>query len=127
MNRLLKVLLKGAGLWLLNQYRQTSLDLVRIQAAIWYLRGVKTVRAVFVSLAALIGALLLAILGFVLIHVGLLGLLPAPYRFVALLVLGLIYLLIGLCVIRRLCSQKHWMRTFQAHRCVSFATGKTED
>ncbi len=111
----------GAALWLWQGYRKTSLDWVRLEAAIGYVKGVRAARKLFLGgVAAALGAGLLAG-GFVLAHVGLGLLLNAIFpggRVVAwtFIVLGALYVLIPLGVLWRLSSEKTWMQASGAGR-----------
>ena len=108
--------------WVVGQYRRTWLDVIKIHAAMMYLRGVQVARDVCRSLVGLAAFLLLALTGFVLVHVGVFALLPPPYNAVVLLVLGCAYIAVGLCGIRRLTSEAWWMKITQGDRCVDHAT-----
>ena len=123
MNRLLRMLLSVGPIWLLNRYRRASLDLVRIEGALCYVKGVRCARRAFLAGVAALGALGLLASGFVILHAGLFLLLYLAYGAgrvlaAALLVLGLVYTLVPLAVLVRLGSQGAWMRFFKADRLV---------
>ena len=128
--RLLRTLFATVSAWLLNKYRQTSLDLIKLEAAIGYVKGVRSARQAFLAvLVVVLGAGLLAA-GFVLLHIGLGMLLYLAFQNwwavgVALLVLGALYTLVPLFIIRRLCAEKTWMRFFKADKLVEQVTKKT--
>ena len=118
MNRFLKGLLSGAGIWLLSQLRHLSLDLLKAKAGEWYVGGVRAARKVYLLFAALALCAVLAGAGFILLHVGLFALLPHPIDAIVLMALGAVYMLIGLGVIARLCNEKMWLRVTRAERFV---------
>lgn len=128
--RLLRTLIATASVWLLNKYRQTSLDLLKLEAAIGYVKAVRSARQAFLALLVIVlGAGLLAA-GFVLLHVGLGMLIYLAFQSwwvvgVVLLILGAIYTIVPLFIIRRLCSEKTWMRFFKADKLVEQVTKKT--
>ena len=128
--RLLRTLLATAAVWLLNKYRQTSLELIKLEVAIGYVKGVRSARQAFLAiLVVVLGAGLLAA-GFALLHIGLGILLYLAFQnwwavSVALLVLGTLYTLVPLFIIRRLCAEKNWMRFFKADKLVEQVTKKT--
>ena len=116
-------------MWLLNKYRQTSLDLIKLEAAIGYVKGVRSARQAFLAvLVIVLGAGLLAA-GFVLLHVGLGMLFYLAFQNwwvvgTVLLVLGILYTIVPLFIIRRLCAEKNWMRFFKADKLVEQVTKK---
>ena len=119
MNGLLKGLLSGAAWWLLNHYKQCSLDLIKIRAAIWHVRGVKAARTMYVAVVRLALSTAMAGAGFILFHVGLFALLPEPIGAIVLLALGTVYMVAGLLIVRKLCSEKEWMKALGADKCLS--------
>lgn len=129
-NRLLRTLFMAVSVWLLNKYRQTSLELIKLEAAIGYVKGVRSARQGFLAvLSVLLSAGLLAA-GFVLLHVGLGLLLYAAFQSwlvigVVLLVLGILYTIVPLLTIRRLCAEKTWMQFFKADQLVEQVTKKS--
>ncbi len=123
MNRLLRALLAVGPVWLLNRYRRSSLDLARIEGAICYVKGVRHARRAFLVGVAALGGLGLLAAGFVILHAGLFLLLFLAFGAgwvlaATLLILGVLYTLVPLAVLRRLCSQGAWMRFFKADRVV---------
>ena len=127
--RLLRTLFATASIWLLNKYRQTSLELIKLELAIGYVKGVRTARQAFLAvLVVVLGAGLLAA-GFMLLHIGLGILLYLAFQNwwtvgVALLILGALYTLVPLFIIRRLCAEKNWMQFFRADKLVEQVTKK---
>ena len=128
--RLLRTLLATVSVWLLNKYRQTSLELIKLEAAIGYVKGVRSARQAFLAvLVVVLGAGLLAA-GFVLLHIGLGMLLYLAFQSwwavgIAFLVLGALYTLVPLFIIRRLCAEKTWMQFFKADKLVEQVTKKS--
>ena len=114
-------LLFRAAKWLLGRYRRTALELLRIEAAVWYVRGVNAGRLFLIGGLALALLVELLIVGFVLLHVGLYALLPAPANAITILALGAFYLLVAGLVLRWLCAEKTWMKYSKADRCVAQA------
>jgi len=116
-------------MWLLNKYRQTSLELIKLELAIGYVKGVRSARQAFLAvLVVVLGAGLLAA-GFMLLHIGLGILLYLAFQNwwtvgVALLTLGALYTLVPLFIIRRLCAEKNWMQFFRADKLVEQVTKK---
>ena len=127
--RLLRTLFTTASMWLLNKYRQTSLELIKLELAIGYVKGVRSARQAFLAvLVVVLGAGLLAA-GFMLLHIGLGILLYLAFQNwwavgVALLILGALYTLVPLFIIRRLCAEKTWMQFFKADKLVEQVTKK---
>lgn len=127
--RLFQTLVASASVWLLNKYRRTSLELIKLEMAIGYVKGVRSARQAFLAvLVVVLGAGLLAA-GFVLLHLGLGILLYLAFQNwwgvgVAFLLLGLLYTLVPLFIIRRLCAEKTWMQFFKADTLVEQVTKK---
>lgn len=126
---LLKRAFAVAAIWLLRRYKQISLDLLKIRAAILYVRGVQGARSA--AIAGLMAAGLIALLGagFVLLPVGLAILIyglsgswVAPC--IVLLVLGALYLIVPLYVLGRVMSERAWMSFFKVDALVARVTGK---
>ena len=97
------------------------LDCLKIEAAATYVAGVRKVRQAFVALLGLALFLLLALSGFVLIHVALFAWLPwsLPVKALALMILGLVYLGCGLAVVLGLSSDRTWMRFTEVDRILA--------
>jgi hypothetical protein len=96
---------------IVNRWCEGVLDRLRIEAAIRYVDGVKKARQGFI---ALLGTFLLALLmmsGFLLIHVALFVWLPwsVPVKALILLILGVVYLGIGLAFVLKITSNRAWM------------------
>jgi len=52
--RLLRNLLSTVSVWLLNKYRQTSLELIKLELAIGYVKGVRSARQAFLAMLVVI-------------------------------------------------------------------------
>ncbi|MDD5678228.1 MAG: hypothetical protein PHW60_09610 [Kiritimatiellae bacterium] len=128
--RLLRTLLATATVWLLNKYRQTSLELIKLEAAIGYVKSVRSARKAFLAVLAVVLGAGLLVAGFLLLHIGLGMLLYLAFKNwwavgTTLLALGILYTLAPLFVIRRLCAEKTWMRFFKADKLVEQVTKKS--
>ncbi|MHB9144497.1 MAG: hypothetical protein ACYC5Y_04090 [Symbiobacteriia bacterium] len=124
MKQFLSTLLTRVALRLLKSYRRVSLDLLRIEVAGWYVRGVGAARQLFISGLAMAFLVALAVVGFLLMHLGLYALLPAPANAVALLALGALYLIVAILGLRWACSEKTWMKYSKAAHYVELAARK---
>lgn len=123
MKHLLSVFMPRVALWLLKSYRRMALDRLRIEAAVWYVRGVRTARQLFIGGLALSFVVALAGAGFVLMHLGLYALLPAPANAISLLALGAFYLMVAILILRWACTEKTWMKYSKAAHYVERAVG----
>jgi hypothetical protein len=96
-------------------------DILQIEAAAVYVAGVRKARQAFIALLGLALVLLLALSGFVLIHVALFVWLPwsLPAKALVLLVLGVVYLGGGLAVVLGLSSDRTWMRFTKVDRILA--------
>lgn len=114
---------------LLQEYRRVSVQWLKIQAAIWYVKGVAQARRIAVRIVAVVAALLLAMVGFVILHVGLFLWLPVSVatKGMLLAVLGLIYLVVAGLVIRALLSEESWLRSSGASGFIADARSRERD
>jgi hypothetical protein len=96
-------------------------DILQIEAAAVYVAGVRKARQAFIALLGLALFLLLALSGFVFIHVALFAWLPwsLPAKSLVLLVLGVVYLSGGLAVVLGLSSDRAWMRFTKVDRILA--------
>ena len=96
-------------------------DILQIEATAVYVAGVKKARRAFIALLGLALSLLLALSGFVLIHVALFAWLPLslPAKALILLVLGMVYLGGGVAVVLGLSSDRTWMRFTEVDRILA--------
>lgn len=125
---LIKGFLAGFAVRLLNQYRQLTLDLLRIETAKCYLRGVQMAR---LSAMGLVGmGLLVGVIcfGAALLHAGLFILLPWSLQTKAILgmILGLVYVIAGAVAIRAALNEKTWMDKSGAGRMLEEAIGRSK-
>jgi|WetSurMetagenome_2_1015567.scaffolds.fasta_scaffold19553_3 hypothetical protein len=97
------------------------LNNLQTEAAAVYVAGVRKTRQAFLALLGMALSLLLALSGFVLVHVALFTWLPwsLPAKALVLLFLGLVYLGGGLAVILRLSSDRTWMRFAKVDRILA--------
>jgi len=127
---LIKGLLAGVAIKLLDHYRQLSLGLLKIEAAKAYVQGVRMARLSALGLlrAGLLTGLIC--LGVLLCHVGLFILLPwsATAKAVLGIVLGLAYVVSGAVALRATMDEKTWMEKSGAAELLAEALGpSTED
>ena len=122
-----KTLAVTTSFWLFSKYRSKSMDLLQLEAARYYVQGVQSARLVFLGGIAALLALMLLAAGFILLHVGLGMLLHQWLQSwlgvgLALALLGLVYTLIPLLVLRRVCAQSTWMNISKADAIVARLT-----
>jgi hypothetical protein len=96
-------------------------DILHIEAAAVYVAGVRKAHRAFVALLGLALSLLLALCGFVLVHVAIFAWLPwsTPVKALILLILGMAYLGGGLAVVLGLSSDQAWMRFAKVDRILA--------
>jgi hypothetical protein len=106
---------------LFGRWIDRVLDIVQTEAAAAYVAGVRKARQAFVALLGVALFLLLALSGFVLIHVALFAWLPwsLPTRALVLLILGVVYLGGGLAVVFGLSSDRTWMKFAKVDRVLA--------
>jgi len=122
-NRLIKSFATAATFWFFNQYRRLSIDLLKIEAAGYYLKAIKSGRQGFLSVLLIWLGIFFFALGVVLLHASLfLGLYlwfnSLTAVAIGLLVLGGIYVIVILLVARRALSEEAWMKFFKADKLV---------
>lgn len=125
LKHLLKGLLAGLAVKVLDNYRQLSLQLLKIEAAKAYLRGVHLARLSVLGLIQM-GLLLGFIgLGVLLVHVGIFILLPWTVEAKALLAvcLGVAYTVLGGLTLRAAFDEKTWMDRSGATKLLENAIG----
>jgi len=114
----------------MNRYRQISIDLVKLEAAAYYLKAIQSGRqGFFAALLVWLGVFFFA-LGVVLLHASLFVGLYLWFQTLAavaigLLVLGGIYVITILLVVRFALSEEAWMKFFKADKMVEALTKKT--
>ena len=125
---LLKGWLAGVAVKLLDNYRQLSLGLLKIEAAKGYLHGVRLARLAALGLlrtGLLVG---LICLGVLLCHVGLFILLPwcVTAKAVLGMVLGLAYVVIGGVALYSAMDEKTWLQKSGAGELLAAALNPTD-
>lgn len=106
---------------LFGRWIDRVLLILRTEAAAVYVAGVRKVRQAFIALLGLALFLLLALSGFVLIHVAIFAWLPWSLSAKALVLLGLgvVYLGTGLAVVLGLSSDRTWMKFAKVDRILA--------
>jgi hypothetical protein len=124
---LIKGVLAGIAVKLLDHYRQLSIQLLRIEAAKACLHGVRVARLLAIGLMLMGLMIALICLGAVLFHAGLFILLPWSVNAKAVLgiFLGLAYVVIGGVALRAATSEKVWMEKSGAAHMIEEATRPT--
>ena len=126
---LLKGLLAGIAVKLLTNYRNLSLQLLKIEAAKACLHGVRMARWSALGLMGMGLMIGLISMGAVLFHVGLFILLPwtAAAKAVLAMVLGLAYMVSGGVVLRRAMDERVWMDKSGATAMLEEATRSSQE
>ena len=127
---LLKRAFAFAAIWLLRRYKQVSLNLLEIRAAIYYVRGVQSARAAAIATLMALGLLAVMGAGFLILPIGLTILLYGLSHSwvaacIALLVMGGLYVIVPLCILRRCMSERAWMSFFKVEDLVARVTRKS--
>ena len=96
---------------MLVSYRRLSLQLLKMEAAKWYLQGVQIARFSAIGLMWMGLGIALVFVGVLLLHAGLFILLPWTLEAKAVLgvVLGLAYVVIGGIALRAAMDERAWM------------------
>jgi hypothetical protein len=121
---LLKGPLLSLALALIKRYKKISIEYLKIQGAIYYVKGVRAVRQSVVALVLVMVLMSVIAAGFVILHVGF-ALLIHEYTKslfttgVILASLGGFYLLVPLCIVVHLTSEKTWMRLTNADKIIN--------
>lgn len=110
-NYLLKGILSAFAVKLLDNYRQLSVRLLKIEVAKSYLHGVRMARLSAMGLMGMGLVIGLICVGVVLFHVGLFVLLPWTVKAKAVLgmCIGLVYVVLGGVALRAAMDEKTWM------------------
>lgn len=109
---LLKGILSAIAIKMLDNYRHLTIQLLKIEAAKSYLHGVKMARLSALGLMGMGLMMSLICVGVVLFHVGIFVLLPWSVEAKAVLgiVLGLVYVAIGVFVLRAAMDERAWIK-----------------
>lgn len=105
---------------LLRQYRETSMDLVKMKTLTYYIKGVKTLRLMYLGIFLLLLLFIFMINGFFLIHLAVFYYIPwsRDAKLLAIFSLGMGYFLIPLGIYLYCASQKYWMRLSKANSMI---------
>ena len=125
---LLKGILSAIAIKMLDNYRHLTIQLLKIEAAKSYLHGVKMARLSALGLMGMGLVIGLICLGAVLFHVGIFVLLPWSVEAKAVLgiVLGLVYVAIGVFVLRAAMDERAWIKKSGAAEMMDDAIGESK-
>jgi len=128
-NHLFKGLVTAVFFWFVNRYRRISIDVLKLEAAGYYLKGIQAGRQGLLSILKLWLAVFFFALGIVLLHAALfVGLYIWTQSIGAvalgLLALGGIYVGVIFAAACILLSEKSWMQYFKADKLVEELTRK---
>jgi hypothetical protein len=123
---LVKGLLAGITIKLLDNWRRLSIHLLKIEAAKLYLHGVRMARLSAIGLLRMALVIGLIGMGVLLFHIGLFILLPWTVESKALLgmLLGLVYVAVGCFVLRAATNEKTWMEKSGVSEMLEDAAGR---
>jgi hypothetical protein len=123
---LLNGVLSAIATALLDSYRHLSVQLLKIEAARYYLRAVRTARLSVIGLMGMGLVIALISVGALLFHAGLFVLLPWTVKAKAILgmFLGLAYAVIGGFALRAAVSERTWMEKSGGAKLLEEATGR---
>ena len=126
---LAKGLLSAIAIKLLDNYRALSVQLLKIEAAKSYLRGVQMARLSVLGLIGLGLLIGLICIGVLLLHAGLFILLPWTVEAKAVLgmCLGAAYVVIGAVALSAAMTQKAWMEKSGAAEMLKEAAGESRN
>ena len=129
LSKLLKSLATSVAFWFMNRYRRISIDIVKIEAATYYIKAIQSGRqGLLAALLVWLGIFFFA-LGVILLHASIFVGLYLWFQSITavaigLLVLGSVYVIIILLVVCRFLSEKTWMKLFKADKLVEDLTKK---
>ncbi len=123
-NHLFKGILAFIAVKLLDNYRQLSIRLLKIEVAKSYLHGVRLARLSAIGLVRLLLVIGLICIGLLLFHAGLFILLPWSVKAKAAfgLFLGVAYVAAGAVVLRAALDERTWMEKSGAAEMLADAT-----
>ena len=124
LNDLIKGLLSGIAIKLLDNYRRLSVQMLKIEAAKSYLHGVRMARLSAIGLMRLGLVIALIGIGVLLLHAGLFILLPwsAEAKAILAMFLGMAYVAIGCVALCAAMDEKTWMEKSGAAEMIEDAT-----
>ncbi|MFZ4394359.1 MAG: hypothetical protein ACOYOU_01885 [Kiritimatiellia bacterium] len=125
---LFKSAVAAVAVRLLDNYRQLSLQLLKIEAAKGYVHGVRMARLSAIGLIRMALLIVLIGMGLLLLHAGLFFLLPWSVETKAMLgmCLGLAYAIGGSALLVAAMRERRWMEKSGASKMVQDATGMSE-
>ena len=125
---LIKGLLAGITVKLVDSWRRISTQLLKIEAAKLYLHGVQMARWSAISLMRMGLAIGLIGVGMLLFHAGLFILLPWTVESKAILgiFLGLVYGAFGFVMLRATINEKTWMEKARVAELLEEASGQSK-
>ena len=125
---IIKGLLAGITIKLMDNWRRVSLQLLKIEAAKIYLQGVQMARWSMISLMRMGLAIGLIGVGMLLFHAALFILLPWTVESKAVLglFLGLAYAVIGYVTLRANINEKTWMEKSHVAEILEEAAGQSK-
>lgn len=111
---------------LVGQEIDTSVSLLKVEAAIAYLHVVKGTRSLTVRLCLLVFSVTVVACGFLLVPVALCLFMPwkAETKVIVAASVGAAYVIVPLAVVMSLLAEKGWMKMFQADKLVKEALKK---
>ncbi len=120
-------ILAGIAVKLLEQYRQLSLQLLRIEAAKCYLHGVQMARLSAIGLMRMGLVIVWIGVGLLLLHAGLFVLLPwsVATKAVIAMLLGLTYVIVGGLALRAAMDERTWMKKSGVTEMLEKTTGQS--
>ncbi|TLD42346.1 MAG: hypothetical protein JETT_1378 [Candidatus Jettenia ecosi] len=102
---------------LLKQYKQESVDIVKIKALMYYIKSVKIARFAYLGLFLLLVLFICMVNGFLLIHVAFFYYMPwsRDVKLLTVFVLGICYFFIPMGIYMYYASQRSWMKLSKAN------------
>jgi hypothetical protein len=125
---LIKGILAGITIKLVDNWRRLSIHLLKIEAAKFYLRGVQIARLSTIGLLRMGLVIGFIGVGALLFHAGLFILLPwtVETKAVLALFLGFAYMAVGYAVLRAAMDEKMWMKKSGVAEMLEEATGQSK-
>jgi len=125
---LVKGLLAGIAIKLLDNWRHLSIQLLKIEAAKCYLNGVQIAKLSAVGLMRMGLVIGLIGIGMLLLHAGLFILLPwtAVTKAIIGMFLGLVYVVIGFVALHATMDEKTWMEKSGVAEMLEEATSQSK-